>query len=234
MVAYANKNPNGQPNGGSRFKHLLYNIVDPGERHRYSCPPYIEARLWEQAERDNPDPETCVPAPVVGFQSLQERVQHQQKHTTGLVEIVKSLQDTVESLQQAAHRTHATMESCRRKQVEQSNRFLQIVRKIELLRCMNLPLSGEEKKLATRLEQVQRSMYTPSVRLGDIVSIQMLVEQRMDSVENITEEDQAALFTALHMQKDGLNHLTQILKKDLRDMGILQRELRKRQWAGPS
>ncbi len=66
----------------------MYNVVEPADRHKYMCPTFIEKRLWEQAERENPQPEDCVPVAVIGFQALQERIGHQQQHALGLVNVV--------------------------------------------------------------------------------------------------------------------------------------------------
>ncbi len=62
--------------------------MEPAARHKYTCPAFIEKRLWEQAERENPQPEDCVPVAVIGFQALQERIVHQQQHALGLVNVV--------------------------------------------------------------------------------------------------------------------------------------------------
>lgn len=41
----------------------------------------IHPFIWEQAKLDNPDPESLIPVPVVGFNALQQRMKHQEQQT---------------------------------------------------------------------------------------------------------------------------------------------------------
>ncbi|CAM9611863.1 unnamed protein product [Chrysoparadoxa australica] len=228
-VAYANKSPDGQPNGQSQFKCILYNMVDPAQRHLYLRPPYAEQGEWEAAERNNPDPDACVPSVVVGFEGLHERLIHQQSHASDLKGAVQRLQDTAMRLQQSILSLESQVETCRRRHLDQNNKFLQVARKIEVLRCMNVPLQASERSFREHLEYVHRSLNTPHAKLNDIVSTQMQVERRIDNVDQInSEEDQGVIFRTLQAHREGLAHLTDIMQKDMRDLAIIREELEKR------
>jgi Nucleoporin complex subunit 54 len=70
-------------------QHLMYNTVEPSQKHLYQRPPFIEQSLWEQAERDNQEPDDCVPYPVVGFQALVDRLKSQQEHAVSVKDKAK-------------------------------------------------------------------------------------------------------------------------------------------------
>ena len=38
----------------------------------------IDARLWKQAQLDNPSPKKLLPVPMIGFKSLQQRIRSQE------------------------------------------------------------------------------------------------------------------------------------------------------------
>jgi len=42
----------------------------------------IDARIWEQAKLDNPDPTRMLPVPIVGFDELHQRLRLQEQQTT--------------------------------------------------------------------------------------------------------------------------------------------------------
>jgi Nucleoporin complex subunit 54 len=67
----------------------MYNAVEPSQKHLYQRPPFIEQSLWEQAERDNQEPDDCVPYPVVGFQALVDRLKSQQEHAVSVKDKAK-------------------------------------------------------------------------------------------------------------------------------------------------
>ena len=42
----------------------------------------IDARIWEQAKLDNPDPRRMIPVPIVGFDELHQRLRLQEQQTS--------------------------------------------------------------------------------------------------------------------------------------------------------
>ena len=42
----------------------------------------IDARIWEQAKLDNPDPMRMIPVPIVGFDELHQRLRLQEQQTS--------------------------------------------------------------------------------------------------------------------------------------------------------
>eukprot|EP00611_Tribonema_gayanum_P019251 TRINITY_DN3293_c0_g1_i1.p1 TRINITY_DN3293_c0_g1~~TRINITY_DN3293_c0_g1_i1.p1 ORF type:complete len:318 (-),score=55.67 TRINITY_DN3293_c0_g1_i1:1518-2471(-) len=194
-----------QPNGECRFKHFFYNMVDPADRHRYPRPPFIDQAAWDQAERDNPQPEDCVPVPVLGFKALHERLRHQQEHAMSLKSSVKTLQGTVQALQQAAHKATGDLEHARRTQGKQATRFLRLLGMIEVLRGVDCPLQPEEVQLLQRLEQVERSMAVPQRQLNEMNSAEMQAGIGVGELQ-ANNQDNAQDLAAIFKVRDYVAH----------------------------
>jgi nuclear pore complex protein Nup54 len=97
----------------SRFKFLMYNTVDPAQRHLYTRPPYISERLWRQAELDNPDPVNCVPVLITGFQDLMKRVQVQQEYAEKYTNFTQDLNNQLKEMEKDSRSTEEKLEKCR-------------------------------------------------------------------------------------------------------------------------
>mmetsp|Transcript_17866 Transcript_17866/g.23545 ORF Transcript_17866/g.23545 Transcript_17866/m.23545 type:complete len:435 (+) Transcript_17866:307-1611(+) len=244
-LAYADKNPTPQPaptltlgaqqpaapqfNKDCRFKHLFYNMVGAADRQRYQRPDFVDSRVWDRAERDNPNPEVLAPTPVVGFAALKERVEHQHGYTSELNAFIKRIENTLHTLEQASSQTETLVQKGFHRHRQLCNRFLQVLRKLEVLRSMGLPLQLQERELHIRLEAVANHLAAPTQRLTDLHAHSTQVERPIDHSEKLKDKDLAKLHAALQHQRKGLEHLTDILKKDMRDMQIMKNEMIKKE-----
>lgn len=112
-VKYAYQDP-----AQSRFKFLLYNTVDPTQRHLYTRPAHISERLWNQAELDNPDPLNCAPAPVIGFKDLMKRIQVQQEYAGKYNTYTNDLRGQLKEMEKTTRATEEKLEKCRHEHVQ--------------------------------------------------------------------------------------------------------------------
>ncbi|RSH92222.1 hypothetical protein EHS25_008637 [Saitozyma podzolica] len=63
-----------------RFKYFFYNVVEPGTTYRYGRPAAANDDVkWAKAVRENPDPNSMVPALAVGWGDVKKRVQLQEQ-----------------------------------------------------------------------------------------------------------------------------------------------------------
>lgn len=102
----------------SRFKFLMYNTVDPTQRHLYVRPPHISERLWNQAEMDNPDPLNSVPVPIMGFKDLLKRIKVQQEYADKYSQYTTDLRNQVKEMEKASRATEEKIEKCRHEHVQ--------------------------------------------------------------------------------------------------------------------
>ena len=62
--------------------HAIYNCPSLWWYLLYVGCPGIDARIWEQAKLDNPDPARMIPVPIVGFDELHQRLRLQEQQTS--------------------------------------------------------------------------------------------------------------------------------------------------------
>ena len=77
-----------------------------------------------------------------------------------------------------------------------------------------------------RLEHLLADMYQPHAKLQELLILQSQQCRPNDIYsDSIAEEDVEAMCRLLKQQRDGLQHLTDILTKDARDIALVKREL---------
>jgi hypothetical protein len=132
----------------SRFKFLMYNTVDPTQRHLYVRPPHISERLWNQAELDNPDPLNCAPVPILGFDNLLKRIKAQQEHADKYNKYTDDLRSQLNEMDKHTRATEEKLDKCRHEHVQLFHALVKVMRDIELLQNYGKPLQREEMQLA--------------------------------------------------------------------------------------
>ncbi|RLN55551.1 hypothetical protein BBJ28_00015848 [Nothophytophthora sp. Chile5] len=132
----------------SRFKFLMYNTVDPTQRHLYVRPPHISERLWNQAELDNPDPLNCAPVPILGFPDLLKRIQAQQEHADKYNKYTDDLRAQLNEMDVHTRATEEKLEKCRHEHVQLFHALVKVMKDIEFLQNLGKPLQREEIQLA--------------------------------------------------------------------------------------
>lgn len=106
----------------------------------------IDPVVWEQAKRDNPDPKTLIPVPMIGFSELRNRLrlqdemskQHQsrldvskhfhttQSYTIKQYDVIQILSKKLHDMQQEQVSLQSKSDKYKRKLLELSHRLLQV------------------------------------------------------------------------------------------------------------
>ncbi|KAI9143074.1 nucleoporin complex subunit 54-domain-containing protein [Paraphysoderma sedebokerense] len=219
-----------------QFQHYFYNYIHPAERHAYGRPTGHDENLWNQAMKDNPNPECFVPALAVGFEDLKKRMEQQEQqcqiHKAKLAEItsqIRTLQDkqTLSTSTQLLEykRTHQAL----------SHRVLKLMKNIQILRNHNLPIRPDEEMLKARLENMIIQMKKAGVSRARVQELWSLLRMARESVESgRAEEDESwgvvdeaglqQIFKVLSDQTTGLSHLSDIITQDQSTLGKIQKE----------
>ncbi|KAJ1672374.1 Nucleoporin nup57 [Coemansia sp. RSA 1694] len=217
-----------------QFRHYFYNVAEAGQTHLYQCPPGQDPVLWQQAQADNPDPATLVPVLANGFDDLRKRVDSQslqmQSYQERTTEISGKLCDI---LQKHHSETTVRLAECRRHQSELSQRLLEFMRLLQLLRLRGQLLHPEEEVFRVRVEHLEKEM----VRSGSLKQrfaelqdhtyrLQATARRRRellgmsgaghagDGYEVADAAQLEAVMKMLSEKQRGLAHLTQVVSQD--------------------
>lgn len=192
----------------------------------------IDHRLWEQAKKDNPDPGSMLPVPMVGFGELRRRLKLQEQQSALHRSRLDIIQADISQLQLAQAKTTSRIEEYKRKHLDLSHRVLKVMAKQEALRRMGFGITADEEQLRARLETLQYDLTAPAQfrgRLQELLSqVHMqshLVAVRQDPYR-LDVHLQAEIKQLLREQQAGLQHLVQVVKTDLDDMSLLEASLR--------
>ncbi|OQR82965.1 carbohydrate-binding protein [Achlya hypogyna] len=215
----------------SRFKHMLYNAVDPAQKHLYVRPPHISEKLWTQAQRDNPDPANCVPAAVIGFKELSTRIKLQHEHADKFTKYAEDMVAQVKEMEKTSRDTDVKLAQCRHQHVALFHRLVQLMRKLEVFKNLRKPLHAEEVRLMETLKKVAGLLDNPTqfkARMNELMALQAMQEAKphQDSEQcQLSEHDLHLVYGIMDRQRQGLEHVTKVLAQDMRDVEIMQRAL---------
>ncbi|KAE9045714.1 hypothetical protein PR002_g2071 [Phytophthora rubi] len=215
----------------SRFKFLMYNTVDPTQRHLYVRPPHISERLWNQAELDNPDPLNCTPVPILGFDNLLKRIKAQQEHAEKYNKYTDDLRAQLNEMDKHSRATEEKLEKCRHEHIQLFHALVKVMRDIELLQNYGKPLQREEMQLAMALKKLQTLLDSPGqykARLNDAVSLQRVQKEAQPlPTSQLSPQDLQRLYEFMDKQRQGLEHLSNIINDDLADMQLIKETSRR-------
>jgi len=250
-----------------RFTALLYDPLPPSERTaaasssssfgivgavpaiRAPKPPHISNRVWNEALARNPDPHSLVPAPLVGAAALHSRLVRQQEQADACAAHAKIVRETLRYLENEGRKSKEGIECARNEQEGLRRRLLEVMRKVEIVRCMGHPLQRGEVEAVNRLGEIVQKMRLVEKMLGEVeergtrqARVWRMRASSLDSraggglevaAAELGDEEKYELFKSLNEQMLGNETLGQCVKRDMRDVEILKEELGRRVSAPP-
>jgi hypothetical protein len=215
-----------------RFHFIFYNKVAPNQVQQHQAPPNANRRLWEQARRNNPDPSSLVPVQIAGFDDLKKRLLQHEKASTNYSTTLKNIQGTLDKMQ-TDHRTHTAtrIAKVRRDGIKLSHRLLKLLNKIETMRASDHPLESTEVDYRRRLDNIRRRLIKPGhfqsrvAEQTSIVNMQVDGNTDVDMSKSMEETQVRKIYEFLEFQKQGLTHVNQVLRKDMKDMQLVSKKL---------
>ncbi|XP_020616032.1 nuclear pore complex protein Nup54-like [Orbicella faveolata] len=216
---------------------LMKTSLSPSQLQQYldNPPAGIDSLLWEQAKKDNPDPQRLIPTTITGFSELKKRQKLQEQETLQHQKRLALISEEIADLRHNHATTMAKLAQFKRKHLELSHRILEVMIKQECVRKSGYSVQADEEQLRVQLECLQAELNAPSqfkARLNEMMSqIRLRQSQagerlgRVDGryvVEGVMQEQ---LKQHLERQQVGLLHLITIIKDDLQDLGTIERGL---------
>ncbi|TFK52881.1 hypothetical protein OE88DRAFT_1312588 [Heliocybe sulcata] len=225
-----------------RFQHFFYNLVDPSQVHLYGRPANAtNEALWQKAVHENPDPSCLVPALAVGFDDLQKRVEAQSQQATAHQEKIKELRTRIENLARRHELSNSSrLHRAAALQAQVTHRVLKLVQHLHLLipTLRSSSIRPEEEALRAALEDIDSEIRRPGGlgrlkgKLNELWALIGAVNAARERDGKRTEggvgwavvnEDGLQQIAQILMeQQAGLEHLTRILQRDLKDLAVVQ------------
>ncbi|KAK6632980.1 hypothetical protein RUM43_012723 [Polyplax serrata] len=204
----------------------IYPQVDPGQEslkeYLDNPPAGFDARLWKQAQEDNPMPDKLIPVPLIGFPDVRWRMKCQEQETALHQAFLDKIADEIADLQRKHTETLAKISEYRLKFSELQHRILKIIIIQEISRKMGLSLLPEEEKLKSRLEAV-----SAIVNSAPFKSRLAKLTEEVKSHSKSNKEPQRYRMDAdvvadikqfLTMEQSGMTHVINIIQADLSDL----------------
>ncbi|ORX59013.1 hypothetical protein DM01DRAFT_321329, partial [Hesseltinella vesiculosa] len=223
------------------FNHFFYNSVSPNQVHLYMKPADVPDEAWVEAQRLNPDPTCMVPVRAVGFQDLLKRINNQDEQSNMHKAKTEELKQRYERVQHEFElKTVSRVEEYRRRHIYQTQRLIQFLRLVQMLRYKGADLTSEEEQLKNSLEklaseQLNRSPDSLETKIGKLwMSLNQIKQQ--ESQDNglhdqykwqlSDETSRARVAEALSDEQTAINHVVNLLHKDMNDLTSLEAKLK--------
>lgn len=158
-----------------RFRYIFYNASSMAATINPQVPQGMDPALWEQIQKNNPDPSRLVPVQLSGFDELQTRMQQQsariQEHLQALTGIERVLAECsdIEKTQCALKLTEFRNRYC-----TLFRRLVQFIGRVWCLLSRGRALRVEENQMKEALEALQKRMNSPGQlhdQLADLIEL---------------------------------------------------------------
>merc|ERR1712013_275499 len=172
-------------------------------------PAGIDARLWKQAQKDNPDPSNLLPVPMVGFKALQERTAAQEKQAKAHGGRLDTISTHLAELQKKAADTLAALTEAKRRQLELSHRVLRVLVRQESTRKVGFTITQQEEVIRGQLENLQVRLQSQTAVLsgGEKYSVDQFA---LTDIRNVLKD-----------QQEGIQALVACVREDLADLATM-------------
>lgn len=208
-------------------------IKEQLENYLKTPPVGIDAMLWDQAKKDNPDPASLIPVPLLGFDTLKSRLTQQEEQCTAHQSRLDAIASDITSLKNTESSTQAKMAQLKRSQLEMGHRLLKVVVKQEIVRKTGMAISIDEEQLRTRLEALQTELNSPTQfkgRLNELLSLLRMhggigdvsgggSRSRMGLGDPVVMAQVKQLMAEQH---SGIKALLSVVKEDLEDLKTME------------
>ncbi|XP_067948334.1 nucleoporin p54-like [Watersipora subatra] len=193
-------------------------------------PAGLDPILWDQAKKDNPDPENLLPVPMVGFAEVYRRIKHQEQQCMCHQDRLDVIEGEIKSLQQIHATSMSRIEDYKRKHLNLSHRVLKVIVQQEIHRKMGYGILAEEEQLRIKLEAIQQELNAPTQfksRLSELLSQIRLQNQTLATTPAEGQGQLDKIYMAeikahLAQQQKGLQELIGIVKDDLADLALIE------------
>lgn len=194
-------------------------------------PPQVSEEEWHKAVVQNPDPMSYMPCPLVGADALNARVTWQQERAKQLAENAVMVQNSHETVQLLYAQGRDRLEDIKRTHATHRKRLLNVMRKVEVVRCMNQPLQQDEVRARDQLHELDHKVRVVRQLMAELENRARAARPEHHrhrgaaAANHMTETelpDREQLTKVLNEHHEGLGQLTVQMSKDIRDVDLMK------------
>lgn len=187
-------------------------------------PPQVSEQTWLEAVVNNPDRSALIPVALIGAEALQARVGWQQQQATQFADSVSTtLTGAHESLQQRMSSSKVAMKELAQMHANLSSRLLRLMHKVEVVRCMNVPLQTDELALARRLQGLMQHLDALTKVMGSLQTA--AGSSHNTSLTGIHVPEKQRLQQLFTEHRQSIVYLSETVQKEKRDVQLLKERL---------
>jgi nuclear pore complex protein Nup54 len=191
-------------------------------------PPQVSGHDWKMAVVNNPDPQNYVPIPLIGATALQARVSWQQERAKETAGNAKSVQQYLEFVSNREANARQDLLEKGRKYMALRHHLLEIMTKVEVARSLNKPLQPDEMRAMQALQGLFQNVERLRNELATLqeqfkTQQKQLQKHRIGSatLSTLSTPQKDQLLSVLNEQRRKLTLMTDVAKKDLRDVDLV-------------
>jgi hypothetical protein len=202
-------------------------------------PPQASSRDWNVAVARNPDPSMYMPSALVGAAALQSRLSYQQESSTSLEAQFGLVRETLDTLARQSQLVRMRADKIAARRSSQQSRLLDLLRKVELVRCFRQPLQPGEvqalERLGTLNRELDRSVRPAVSELQDRAREQLLSRSSSGGTSTSTtildycsatpQQRQEWEVTLMARHGPSITRLQQALDRPSRELALLQQRI---------
>ncbi|CAG9532830.1 unnamed protein product [Cercopithifilaria johnstoni] len=196
-------------------------------------PAGFDSQIWQQAVRENPDPDKLLPYPIRGFEQLRKRQELQAAEIRLEERVVEELK---QRLAQINSKLIAGQNQCsyqRQRHKELSNRLLRCLAMQSLLQQYTISIDSAEEKLEARLEALNASLIAPDQiksRINDLLTILRGEGENLKTANEtklkLTESDVTQIKRYLYRAQEALEIVVDAVHESTDTLDIIEAHLK--------
>jgi hypothetical protein len=137
----------------------------------------IDAAMWAQAIKDNPEPSHLAPHPIRGFEQLIARQKMQTSLVAQQTRLLDDITRRLQTVQSEASDVNARQIISRQRQKQISHRLLRVLATQTLVQRFGMTLSEDEEKLHSHLELINAHVNAPNQIKSQISDLKNLLAE---------------------------------------------------------
>jgi Nucleoporin complex subunit 54/Nucleoporin FG repeat region len=186
-------------------------------------PPQVDEQKWLEAVVNNPDRSSYIPVALVGAEALQARVGWQQQQATGYEQNINMLKGAQEDMQRRTAQVRQSVDQLEQMHATLRSRLLRIMNKVEVVRCMNLPLQADEVNLVKRLQGILQQIELLNKTLSKLQGT-----NAAPLPKNLELPDRQRLQQVLTEHRSSIIYLSEAVQQEKRDIHLIKERVANR------